>query len=80
MKQYLQPRIFLAFYHNILYWFCANGEKVYKGDDICKGKVEVKAKCEIMKMKRNYKKADKKIWTVLRCKEIVALCDFLYKV
>ena len=43
-------------------------------------KKNVKAKCEIMKMNRNYKKADKKIWTVLRCKEIVALCDFLYKV
>ena len=33
-----------------------------------------------MKMDRNYKKLDKKIWRVLKCKKIVAILDFLYKV
>ena len=32
-----------------------------------------------MNMNRNYKKVDKKIWGVLKCKEIVALCDFFTK-
>ena len=32
-----------------------------------------------MNMNRNYKKVDKKIWGALKCKKIVALCDFLYK-
>ena len=48
-------------------------------DDICNNKIELKAKSEIMKMKRNYKKVYKKIWRVLKSKEIVALHDFLYK-
>ena len=33
-----------------------------------------------MKRNRNYKKVDKKTWRVLKSKEKVALCDFLYKV
>ena len=45
-------------------------------DDICNRKIEFKANSEIMKMNRNYKKVDKKIWGVLKCKEIVALRDF----
>ena len=49
-------------------------------DDICNRKIEFKAKSEIMKMNRNYKKVDKKIWRVLKCKEIVAFRDLLYKV
>ena len=49
-------------------------------DDICNGKIEFKVKSEITKMNRNYKKADKKIWSVLKCKEIVGFRDFLYKV
>ena len=49
-------------------------------DDICNRKIEFKAKSEIIKRSRNYKKVDKKIWRVLKCKEIVALRDFLYKV
>ena len=49
-------------------------------DDICNRKVEFKAESEIMKWNRNYNKVDKKIWRVLKCKEIVALRDFLYKV
>ena len=70
-----------VFYYKILYWFYANGEKVCKviDDDICNRKIEFKAKSEIMKMNRNYKKVDKKIWSVLKCKEIVALRGFLYK-
>ena len=32
-----------------------------------------------MKRNRNYKIVDKKIWRVLKCKEIIALWDFLYK-
>ena len=53
--------------------------KVIDGD-ICNRKIEFKAKSEIMKMNRDYKKVDKKIWRVLKCKEIVVLLDFLYKV
>ena len=49
-------------------------------DDICNRKLEFKAKSEIMKSNRNYKKVDKKMWRFLKCKEIAALCDFLYKV
>ena len=41
---------------------------------------EFKAKSEIMKRNRNLKKLDKKIWRVLKCKEIAALRDFLCKV
>ena len=48
-------------------------------DDICNRKIEFKAKSEIMKRNRNYKEVDKKIWRVLKCKEIVALRDFLCK-
>ena len=47
--------------------------------DICNRKIEFKAKSEIMKRNRNYKEVNKKIWRVLKCKEIVALRDFLYK-
>ena len=49
-------------------------------DDIYNRKIEFKAKSEIIKRSRNYKKVDKKIWRVLKYKEIVALRDFLYKV
>ena len=49
-------------------------------DDICNRKIEFKAKSEIMKRNRNYKKVDKKIWRVLRCQAIVAVRDFLFKV
>ena len=49
-------------------------------DDICNREIEFKAKSEIMKMSRSYKKVDKKIWRVLKCKKIAALRDFLYKV
>ena len=48
-------------------------------DDIRNRKIEFKAKSEIMKRNKNYKDVDKKIWTVIKCKEIVALRDFLYK-
>ena len=41
--------------------------------------MEFNAKSEIMKRNRNYKVVDKKIWRVLKCKEIVTLRDFLYK-
>ena len=50
-------------------------------DDICNRKIEFKAKSEIMKMKRNYLKVDQKIRRrVFKCKEIVELRDFLYKI
>ena len=32
-----------------------------------------------MKKNRNYKEVDKKIWRVSKCKEIVAIRDFPYK-
>ena len=47
--------------------------------DIYNRKIEFKASSEIMKRNRNYKEGEKKIWRVLKCKEIVALRDFLYK-
>ena len=50
------------------------------GDDICNRKIEFKPKSEIMKRNRTCKKVDKKIWTALKCKEIVALRDFPYKI
>ena len=49
-------------------------------DNICKRKIVFKAKNETVKRNRNYKKVDKKKWRVLKCKEMVALRDFLYKV
>ena len=33
-----------------------------------------------MKRNRDYKKVDKKTWRFLKCKEIIALWDFLYNV
>ena len=48
-------------------------------DVICNEEIEFKAKSEIMKMNRNYKKVDKKIWRVLKCRDIVALLDFFTK-
>ena len=48
-------------------------------DYICNRKIKFKAKNEIMKRSRDYKEVDKKIWRFLKCKEIVALHDFLYK-
>ena len=49
-------------------------------DDICNKKIEYKAKSKIMKRNWNYKNVDKKLWRLLKSKEIVALLDFLYKV
>ena len=46
-------------------------------DDICNRKIEFKAKNKLMK--KICKEVDKKIWRVLKCEEIVALRDFLYK-
>ena len=48
-------------------------------EDICNRKIEFKAKREIMKGNRNYKEVEKKIWRVLKCKEIFAPRDFLCK-
>ena len=50
------------------------------GDYISNWKIEFKSKSEKMKMNRNYIKVDKTFWRVLKCREIVALRDFLYKV
>ena len=71
---------FFVFYYNILNWLYANGEKYVKvtGDRIYNRKIEFKAKTKLMKMNRNYKEVDEKIWRVLKCKQIVALRDFLY--
>ena len=40
-------------------------------DRIYNRKIEFKAKTEVVKMNRNYKKVDEKIWRVLKCKQIV---------
>ena len=39
-------------------------------DDICNMDVEIKAKSEIMKRNRNYKKVDKKIWRALNMESL----------
>ena len=49
-------------------------------DDVCNRKIGFKAKSGILERHRNYKKVDKKLWRVLKCKEWNALRDFLYKV
>ena len=49
------------------------------GDNICNRKIELKAKSELMKKSKNYKDVDKKIWRVLKYKEMAAPRDFLYK-
>ena len=48
-------------------------------DYICYRKIEFKAINEIMKRSKDYEEVDKKIWRFLKCKEIVALRDFLHK-
>ena len=48
-------------------------------DDICNRKIEFKAKSEIMKRNKNYKENMEKLWRILKCKEIVALRNCLYK-
>ena len=81
MQQYFWPRIVFLSYYNILYWFYANGEKYVKviDDGICNRKIEFKAKSGLMKRDKNCKEVDKKISRFLKCKEIVALRDFIYK-
>ena len=41
-------------------------------------KIELKAESKIIKRNRNDKEVDKKIWRVLKCKEIVALRESLF--
>ena len=66
------------FFSFFIITFCiglARAEKNYAkviDDDICNRKIEFKAKSEIMKINKNYKKVDQKMWRVLKCKEIVA--------
>ena len=40
-------------------------------DRIYNRKIEFKAKTEIVKMNRNYKKVDEKIWRVLKCNRLL---------
>ena len=82
MQQYFKPRIFFVFIITFCIGFTRTDEKYVKviDDDICNKKIESKAKREIMKRNRNYQKFGKKMWRVLKCKEIFALPDFLYKV
>ena len=87
-RYFLDATIFLAtaFFSFFIITFCIGftrtGKKYVKviDVDICNRKIEYKAKSEIMKRNRNYKKVNKKIWRVLKCKETVALRDFLYRV
>ena len=68
---------FSFFIKTVCIGFTRTKEKYVKviDDAICNRKIELKAKSEIMKRNRNYKKVDKKIWRVLKCKETVALRD-----
>ena len=72
MQQYFQPRVFFRFllFFAFYYKFCIGSTRTEKkyvkkiDDDICN------RKSEIMKNNRNYKEMDKKIWRVLKYKEI----------
>ena len=70
-----------GFFSFFIITFCigfTRGEKKYVkviDDDICNRKIKFKAKSEAIKMNRNYKIVDKKIWRILKCKEVVALRD-----
>ena len=68
MQQYYYPRIFSFFIITFCIGFTRTEKKYVKviDDDICNKKIEFKAKSEIMKMNRNYKKVDKKMWIVLK--------------
>ena len=91
-RYFLDAAIFLAsdffffvFYCNIATFFIGftqTEENCVKliDDDICNKKIKSKAKREIMKRSRNYKKFGKKQWRVSKCKETVVLSDFLYKI
>ena len=73
---------FFIFFRTFCIGFTRIDKKYVKvtDDDVFNGQIEFKAKSEIMKSVRNYKKADKKRLRVLKCEEIVVLRDFLYKV
>ena len=76
MQQCFWPRFFSFF----IITFCTGftrTEKTVLDNDICNREIEFKAKIEIMKRNRNYEEVDQKIWRVLKCKEVVALRDFL---
>ena len=49
-------------------------------DDICNRKIEFQAKSKIMKTRTRITKSLTRKYGVLKCKEIVALHNFLYKV
>ena len=75
---FLDATIFLAtnFFSFFSITFCigfTRTEKKYvkvTDDDICNMDAEIKAKSEIMKRKRNYKKVDKKIWRALNMESL----------
>ena len=79
MQQCFWPRFFSFF----IITFCTGFTRTEKkyvtvlDNDICNRKIEFKAKIEIMKRNGNYEEVDQKIWRVLKCKEVVALRDFL---
>ena len=45
-------------------------------DDLYNSKIEFKVKSKIIEMNSNYKKIDKKIWRVLKCKEMHSVIVF----
>ena len=73
---------FVSFLIIIFYIGFLRTEKKYVNvidNYICNRKIEFKALNEIMKKNRDCKEVDKKIWRFVKCKEIVALRDFLNK-
>ena len=83
MQQFFTSNGYFLFFIKTLVTGFARSDKKYAkviDDDICNRKTGLKAKSDIMKMSRNYKKVDKKIWRVSKCKEIVEFRDFLYKI
>ena len=73
MKQYFLPQIFSFFIITFSIAFTRAEKKCLNvtDDDIWNRKTKFKAKSQIMKSNRNYKKVDTKISRVLKCKEIV---------
>ena len=86
-RYFLDAKVFLTTYFFLLFiiTFCIGFTRTEKNyvkvidNDICNKEIEFKTKSETMKMNRSYKKLTRK-YGGLKCKGIVALRDFLYKV
>ena len=80
-KRYFFRSFFSSFIITFCIGFTRRKKKYVKviDDGICNRKIEFKAKSELMIRNRNKTKKLTRKYGVLKCKEIVALSDFLYK-